>query len=233
MAKYTDLTGIPVANGGTKGMWNNADNTKQLICVHTTESSRAGGALSWMRSQQNGSYHELTDTIGDIVRMVPDNRQSWSAMTQGNRRGLHLCAAGYASYRLPRMARRMTRRGEGPCSSPPRLLRRSPRRAAAKWASFPDLLEAHAQTMARWSRLYGIPLVRLTPAEVRAGKRGVCGHVDISRAFGETDHTDPGSGYPFLRVLARAQEINSPNLLGMTDAELDSVATNFAQLGPS
>lgn len=44
---------------------------------------------------------------------------------------------------------------------------------------------------------HDIPLVWLSPADLRAGKRGVCGHVDVSRAWGRTDHGDPHMGGPF------------------------------------
>lgn len=49
------------------------------------------------------------------------------------------------------------------------------------------------QVAARWD----VPLRRLTVEQVRAGKRGVCGHVDVSNAFGQTDHSDPGRGFPW------------------------------------
>ncbi|MGI5493780.1 peptidoglycan recognition protein family protein [Microtetraspora malaysiensis] len=53
------------------------------------------------------------------------------------------------------------------------------------------------QIAARWD----VPLRRLSVAEVRAGKRGICGHVDVSKAFGQTDHTDPGDGFPWNRFM--------------------------------
>lgn len=233
---YADLTGIPIARGGTAGMWNGAANTKQVIVVHDTESGTAAGALSWMRSQQNGSYHLLVDTDGDVVRMVPDSRQAWAAMTTGNRIGLHLCATGFASYRLSirRAARRAmprsmrTRRYDGICEH------RGGRRAGGRWADYPALLDEMARQLATWSTEYGIPLVALNAAQVRAGQRGVCGHAEISGAFRESDHTDPGTALIPL-ILPRAQAIaaGSTNLLGMTTAELAEAATNLRQLGPT
>ncbi|GAA3172384.1 hypothetical protein GCM10010486_44730 [Nonomuraea roseoviolacea subsp. carminata] len=49
------------------------------------------------------------------------------------------------------------------------------------------------QVAARWD----VPLRRLSVAQVKAGKAGICGHVDVSKAFGQTDHSDPGSGFPW------------------------------------
>lgn len=48
-----------------------------------------------------------------------------------------------------------------------------------------------------------IPTVRLTVAEVRLGQRGICGHIDVSRAFSESDHWDPGPGFPWPEFMAR------------------------------
>lgn len=41
----------------------------------------------------------------------------------------------------------------------------------------------------------GIPAVKLTPSEVAAGKRGICGHWDITTGLGVGDHDDPGPAF--------------------------------------
>jgi hypothetical protein len=48
-----------------------------------------------------------------------------------------------------------------------------------------------------------------TPAEIQGGAHGVCGHVDISRAFGLTDHTDPGVGFPRNWFIERIRQIQA------------------------
>ncbi|HUR74465.1 MAG TPA: N-acetylmuramoyl-L-alanine amidase [Sporichthya sp.] len=53
------------------------------------------------------------------------------------------------------------------------------------------------QVAARWD----VPLIRLTAAQVKAGKHGICGHVDVSNAFGQTDHSDPGAGFPWTHFM--------------------------------
>ncbi|MER7126733.1 peptidoglycan recognition protein family protein [Micrococcus luteus] len=76
--------------------------------------------------------------------------------------------------------------------------------SASRWAdrSHQEMLRRAAvlvrQVAARWD----VPLRRLSVAEVRAGKRGICGHVDVSRAFGQTDHSDPGTGFPWEAFMA-------------------------------
>lgn len=170
------------------GMWNNGINTHQVIVQHTTESSRAKPAYDWMRSQQSGSYQDLVDTNGDVYLMVPDDKQAWAAMSTGNRIGLHVCAAGFA---------RMSR---------------------AQWLDQMPQLDSTALIYAKWSARYGIPLTRLGSPSVKKGVRGVCGHVDISFAFRETDHTDPGGQYPYDVVIDKA--------LRVLDGDVDAVDAN-------
>lgn len=165
------------------GMWNNAPNTHQAICIHDTESSTARGALSWMQSQQNGSYQDLVDLNGDVFLMVPDDKQAWAAMGTGNRIALHVCATGYASW------------------------------SREKWLSYPAMLDSIAVIISQWSKKYGIPLQRIVGNQLRAGVRGVCGHRDISNAYRESDHTDPGTNFPFDYVIDRAlQMLNGDSL---------------------
>lgn len=52
----------------------------------------------------------------------------------------------------------------------------------------------------------GIPVVKLTPADVAAGKAGVIGHVDWTLGMHEGTHTDPGGGFPWDVVITLAQQ---------------------------
>lgn len=49
------------------------------------------------------------------------------------------------------------------------------------------------EVAARWS----IPLVKLGPKDLLAGKHGICGHIDVSNAWHKTDHGDPEEHGPF------------------------------------
>lgn len=48
-----------------------------------------------------------------------------------------------------------------------------------------------------------MPLVQLTARDLTQGKRGICGHAEVSRAFGQSDHGDPdiGGRFPWPRFL--------------------------------
>jgi len=64
-----------------------------------------------------------------------------------------------------------------------------------------------ARLVARECRTWNIPLVKLTPAELVAGQRGLCGHVDMNTAFpGKSKHYDPGPNYPWDTLIQWAQE---------------------------
>lgn len=80
-------------------------------------------------------------------------------------------------------------------------------RAAQDEAGWSDaysvaLLERSARLVASVCRRHEIPIRKLTPTEVRDGERGICGHVDVTRAFpAQGSHTDPGPAFPWQRYL--------------------------------
>lgn len=46
--------------------------------------------------------------------------------------------------------------------------------------------------------IFGIPAVKLSPEQVRAGAAGICGHADVTYGFGVYGgHTDPGGQFPW------------------------------------
>lgn len=150
---------------------------------HTTENDDGTPPQNVARWQQNranqSSYNLLFGARGTTVRGNDDDYAPWSAGYTGNLYGLHGSAIGRAA------------------------------RTRAQWLQFPQQIEAMARWAADINRRYNIPLVKLTVAQVRAKKRGFCGHLEISKAFGEVNHTDPGAGFPWDVVLTRAKEINA------------------------
>jgi N-acetyl-anhydromuramyl-L-alanine amidase AmpD len=83
------------------------------------------------------------------------------------------------------------------------------RQTAAGWndAYSKALLERTARLIAEITKRYAIPIVPLDAADLRADRRGVTTHVAVSRAWGRSDHTDPGRAFPLGKVLARAKEL--------------------------
>jgi len=78
---------------------------------------------------------------------------------------------------------------------------------SAQWASAPvqaALTRAAARTADLCHR-YGLPVVWLSAADLLAGRRGITGHVCVSRAWHQTDHTDPGPNFPVVAFLQLVQ----------------------------
>nr|WP_240971240.1 peptidoglycan recognition family protein [Microbispora sp. CL1-1] len=76
--------------------------------------------------------------------------------------------------------------------------------AASRWGDddHEAMLRLAADLVRRIAQRWDVPLRRLTVADVKAGKRGICGHVDVSKAFHQSDHTDPGDAFPWGHFMA-------------------------------
>lgn len=57
---------------------------------------------------------------------------------------------------------------------------------------------------------FKVPIEHIGPAELRAGQEGICGHVDISNAWHQTDHVDPGPDFPWTQFLALVNQAAHP-----------------------
>ncbi len=68
------------------------------------------------------------------------------------------------------------------------------------------MLDISAQHAAEIAARFNIPIVRLTVDDILAGKSGFCGHVDITRAYRKSTHTDPGKGFPWDRYIELVKE---------------------------
>lgn len=67
------------------------------------------------------------------------------------------------------------------------------------------VLARSAALVADVCRRHRIPVRRLGAPGLRAGRRGITGHADVSKAFGRSDHWDPGPGFPWSAFLARVR----------------------------
>lgn len=73
------------------------------------------------------------------------------------------------------------------------------------------MLELAAQWVRERCNARGIPIRKLTPAEVGAGEAGVCGHVDWTLGTGDGTHTDPGRNFPWDVVMSLANGGSTPD----------------------
>ena len=72
-------------------------------------------------------------------------------------------------------------------------------------------LALSARLTADIAHRWGIPAVKLSPADILAGKAGFCGHNDITAAKKIAGgHTDPGPNYPWATYIAQVNAILKP-----------------------
>jgi N-acetylmuramoyl-L-alanine amidase CwlA len=66
------------------------------------------------------------------------------------------------------------------------------------------MLARAAKLVAGLCLAYDVPITRIGPGELKAGKRGICGHIDVSHAWGQTSHIDPEAtpGFPWADLMA-------------------------------
>lgn len=157
--------------------------TVRLLAIHTTEGiMRAGDLLAW--KSWPGSSHATADQYGTLLDgpgdgFVDYGKASWT-LRSGNPVSDNLELCALAKW------------------------------TRADWLARPKLVENAAVWLARRHRARPhIPLVKLSPAEVRAGRAGVIGHNDWTVGMKDGSHWDPGPGFPWDVVLARAQQLAS------------------------
>lgn len=157
------------------------------IVIHATcpnvgypNASAAGTALGTARYFQSqsagGSAHYVCDGVSE-QHCVPDNVVAWHAPPNAHSIGIEICAEG----------------GDYPKSY-----------TRAQWLSdavWPGVLRAAARTRELCDR-YGVPMVKLSPADLAAQRHGICGHVDVSNAFKQSTHSDPGPAFPWAEFMA-------------------------------
>jgi hypothetical protein len=67
------------------------------------------------------------------------------------------------------------------------------------------MLRITAELTAQLCLAYDVPIVFRTAKELKAGLRGITTHNEVSRAFGQSDHWDPGA-WPraqFMRLVRK------------------------------
>ena len=65
-----------------------------------------------------------------------------------------------------------------------------------------DMLLLAEDHLGEAAAMFDIQVRRLSVDEVRDGRtKGVCGHADVSKAFGKSTHTDPGQTFPWAPFL--------------------------------
>jgi N-acetyl-anhydromuramyl-L-alanine amidase AmpD len=153
-----------------------------LVVIHTMEIREHPGAAEacarWFsRPDAAVSAHYCVDA-DSIVQCVREEDIAWHARG-GNASSIGIELAGYA------------------------------RQSPAGWDDpySVAMLRLTAPLTAELCARYGIPVRWLRVEQVRERAAGITGHDEISRAFGLSDHWDPGPAFPvdrFLRLVRRS-----------------------------
>jgi hypothetical protein len=146
------------------------------ICVHTAEGIRDADDLkAFFDRSTNSSSHAVADDTELIENCVPYDRAAWT-LRNGNEESDNLELCGFASW------------------------------SRAEWLNnHQGMLNQAALWIRRRCNARGVPIVKLSAADVRARKAGVIGHVDYTNGTGDGTHWDPGPGFPWDVVIARAK----------------------------
>lgn len=165
------------ARNYTKGRETRID----VVVLHTMEAPEKPDtaeaiARYFATTTRDASAHYCVDS-NSIVQCVRDEDVAWAA-PGANSDGIQIEHAGYA------------------------------RQTRGDWEDdfSKGMLELSARLAAEKCREYRIPVVWLYPADLRAGRRGITSHDNVSKAFGRSTHYDPGKGFPvqrYLRMVAR------------------------------
>ncbi|HEY5956095.1 MAG TPA: peptidoglycan recognition family protein [Polyangiaceae bacterium] len=94
------------------------------------------------------------------------------------------------------------------------------------------MLDISARLTAFLCKMFKLPVVRLTPQQLRDGQRGICGHNDVAAAWRQTDHTDPGSNFPWDYYLGLVRKYYEGGVMATLDKDdVDAVAqATFAKI---
>jgi N-acetyl-anhydromuramyl-L-alanine amidase AmpD len=166
------------ARNFTRGRSNHID----VLVIHTMESPEkpdtAESVASWFAgsSAPQASAHYCIDS-NSVVQCVHDADVAWHA-PGANHNGLGFEHAGRAAQTDEEWSDEYSAR----------------------------MLQLSAELVAQKAQENHIPVVWLHPADLRAGKRGITGHKQVSDAFKRSDHHDPGTEFPVQRYLAMVRK---------------------------
>ena len=141
------------------------------VVIHCTVSPCVkGGARSiaaYFRSNNAGGSAHYVVDPYEAVQVVYDGVIAWHAPPNANSLGVELC---------------------DPMTG-----------AAKRWGggNHKLMLDRAAELVAQLCLAYDVPITRLSVDDLKAGRHGICGHVDVSQAFHQSTHYDPGDGFPW------------------------------------
>jgi hypothetical protein len=147
------------------------------VVVHTAEGIRKASDLkAFFERSTNSSSHAVADDVTLLDNLVPYDRAAWT-LRNGNSRSDNLELCGFANW------------------------------SRAEWLNNHQGMLNNAAAWIRSRCLSrGIPIHKIDAAAVGRNEAGVIGHVDYTNGKHDGSHWDPGPGFPWDVVIARAAQ---------------------------
>jgi N-acetyl-anhydromuramyl-L-alanine amidase AmpD len=159
----------------------------RVIVIHSMEAPEKGetaeNVARFFQTTENPASAHLCIDNNSIVQCVFDNDIAFAAPGV-NSDGIQLELAGFA------------------------------KQTRAEWLDPYGvlLLENAANAAAQYCLKYDIPVEHLTDAQLAAGRKGIIGHVQATRVYKKSTHTDPGEGFPWDHFIARVSHHHAERL---------------------
>jgi N-acetyl-anhydromuramyl-L-alanine amidase AmpD len=153
----------------------------RVVVIHSMEAPEKGetaeNVARFFQNTQNPASAHLCIDNNSIVQCVFDNDIAFAAPGV-NSDGIQLELAGFAKQKRE------------------------------EWMDAYSILvlENAANAAAQYSLKYNIPIKHLTDAELEAGQKGIIGHVQATRVYKKSTHTDPGEGFPWDHFIDRVKQ---------------------------
>ncbi len=164
--------------------YGHGERSPKLIVIHCTdghEGPNKDADVAAMFADANlhprRSAHYVVDT-DSVTQCVDDNMQAWHCGKTGNRLGIGIELCGKASQSYDQWHDSL---------------------------SLP-MVQIAARLVANLCQKHNIPCVYLTSRQLLEGRSGVTTHASVSIAWGESTHTDPGPGFPMVKLVNAARE---------------------------
>ncbi|MCK9629455.1 MAG: hypothetical protein M0R37_12805 [Bacteroidales bacterium] len=143
----------------------------QYIVTHGGQAPTAEGMARWFTDERSGGSTQLCIDGAEKYRTLSDLVIPYGAPPL-NETGLHAETASFAWWK------------------------------PADWTARKRMIQRTAWAYAEWSIDYNIPVRWLKAKQLLAlgkepgpGRGGFTSHVEITKAWGQSDHTDPGAGF--------------------------------------
>jgi N-acetyl-anhydromuramyl-L-alanine amidase AmpD len=154
------------------------------IVMHSTVSPcKPGGAQAiarYFRSKAaGGSAHYVVDPTG-AVQVVYDDTIAWHAPPNPHSIGVELCDMPGSDEAHKASVKRWNDKNHS------------------------AMLDHAAELVAGLCLAYDVPIRKIGPGQLKAGQHGICGHVDVSTAWHQSTHWDPGH-FPWADFIAAVQ----------------------------